>query len=286
MSRHPKRIRAVLLDLSGTLHIDKDLIPGAVEAVSRLQTAGKRVRFLTNTSKQSSQSLWKQLIQLGLVTAGHDHNDLLLTSVLATRNYLLQHQLRPFCLMEDTTDFSLANIPLDPPHNCVVIGLAPTQLDYNKMNQAFQILISEHNTLSTTNNNKLIAIHKGKYYRDENHHLSLGPGAFVAGLEMASNCVPAIVMGKPSREFFESALYDGISAEETAMVGDDVLQDVRGAMEAGMGMSILVQTGKFRPGDEDKIQKQQLHPIQTVYCCPSIVEAVEYILAQDSTLND
>lgn len=33
------------------------------------------------------------------------------------------------------------------------------------------------------------------------------------------------------------------------MIGDDVLQDVGGAQGVGM-QSILVQTGKYRPGDE------------------------------------
>jgi ribonucleotide monophosphatase NagD (HAD superfamily) len=36
------------------------------------------------------------------------------------------------------------------------------------------------------------------------------------------------------------------------MIGDDAASDVGGALAAGMG-GILVQTGKYRPGDEDKI---------------------------------
>jgi ribonucleotide monophosphatase NagD (HAD superfamily) len=63
-------------------------------------------------------------------------------------------------------------------------------------------------------------------------------------------------------------------AERTATVGDDALQDIRGAIEAGVGRSILVQNGKCRPGDERKAPKPSA-------VCASIVEAVDYILEKD-----
>lgn len=50
VSSTDRHIRAVLIDLSGTVHIGDDVIPGAVEAIERLRRAGHRVRFLTNTS--------------------------------------------------------------------------------------------------------------------------------------------------------------------------------------------------------------------------------------------
>ena len=261
--------RAVLLDLSGTLHIDKNAIGGAVEAVQKLRDAGKKVRFLTNTSKQSSRSLLDQLIDFGFLDQSEsNHDESLITSVLATRNYLLKHNLRPYCIMEDTSDFTTAGIPLDPPHNAVVVGLAPNQTTYTSLNTAFQILHGHPNR-------PLIAIHKGKYYRDAKHELSLGPGPFVAGLEMALDR-SAVIMGKPSQEFFDSALWDGISAAETVMIGDDALQDIQGAVDAGIGTCILVKTGKYQPGDAEKIQARD----STVAVCDSIVEAVKYLLGE------
>lgn len=38
-----KMIRAVLIDLSGTLHIDNQAIPGCIEALKKLNTIVKNV---------------------------------------------------------------------------------------------------------------------------------------------------------------------------------------------------------------------------------------------------
>uniref|UniRef100_A0A7S3P8U2 Haloacid dehalogenase-like hydrolase domain-containing protein 2 n=1 Tax=Amphora coffeiformis TaxID=265554 RepID=A0A7S3P8U2_9STRA len=268
-------IRGVLIDLSGTLHVGDTLIPGAVQALDRLRQSNYRIRFLTNTSAKSSTALRAQLETMGIqMQPEEDDEDQLVTSVLATRHYLLQQQnptnqgqLRPFCLMEDTSD--LKGVPLDPPHNCVVVGLAPSQFHYASLNQAFRILL-EHP-------DGLIAIHRANYLRDgTDGGLSLGPGGFVAALETASGCQPAKVMGKPSAEFFASALWDDLPSDQVCMIGDDVIQDIQGAANAGIGMRVLVQTGKYREGDQAKLPDGVVSA--TV---PSIVEAVEYILDKD-----
>lgn len=38
------------------------------------------------------------------------------------------------------------------------------------------------------------------------------------------------------------------------MIGDDVEFDAAGALRAGCGAGVLVRTGKYRPGDEDRVQ--------------------------------
>lgn len=63
----------------------------------------------------------------------------------------------------------------------------------------------------------LIAIHKGRYYKRPDG-LALGPGAFIAGLEYSAN-VQAEVVGKPTAEFFKTALGD-VPPEEAIMIGD------------------------------------------------------------------
>ena len=58
-------------------------------------------------------------------------------------------------------------------------------------------------------------------------------------------------LGKPARGFFEGALASaGVRAGEAVMVGDDAEADVAGALAAGVGVALLVRTGKYRQGDE------------------------------------
>ena len=95
-----------------------------------------------------------------------------------------------------------------------------------------------------------VAMHRNLYWRTD-EGLQLDGGAFVAALEAASGVAP-VVCGKPAAAYFESALeLLHVAPERAAMVGDDVVNDVVGAQEAGL-TGVLVRTGKFRPGDEER----------------------------------
>jgi len=119
------------------------------------------------------------------------------------------------------------------------------------------------------NGAELIAIHKGRYY-SRRDGLALGPGPFVSALEFATGKTSA-VLGKPEKHFFLSAL-EGLNVEpsECVMIGDDVLDDVEGALKAGI-QGILVRTGKYRSGDEERSS------IPPTAVCDSFPEAVSYI---------
>mmetsp|Transcript_65839 Transcript_65839/g.186952 ORF Transcript_65839/g.186952 Transcript_65839/m.186952 type:complete len:113 (+) Transcript_65839:3-341(+) len=97
-------------------------------------------------------------------------------------------------------------------------------------------------------------------------------GPFVAGLEFATGKT-ATVVGKPNAAFFHAAMRDmrgpgQASAANCVMIGDDVIDDVQGAMDAGMH-AILVRTGKYQDGDEAKCRSP---PLAVVDDFPSAVE--------------
>ena len=105
-------------------------------------------------------------------------------------------------------------------------------------------------------------------YRDG---LSLDIGPFVAALEYATG-QSAVILGKPSPDFYGVAVDSlGCESKHVVMVGDDALADVDGALAAGL-QGILVRTGKYRPGDEEKIT----HPGAPVH--DDFVAAAERIL--------
>ncbi|KAK1884364.1 Haloacid dehalogenase-like hydrolase domain containing protein 2 [Dissostichus eleginoides] len=244
-----RALKAVLIDLSGTLHIEDTAVPGAQDALNRLRQASVDVKFVTNTTKESKRSLLERLQRLDF----HVQEKEIFTSLSAARSLVERKQLRPLLLLEDSIDTS------EP--NAVVIGLSPDHFNYQTLDQAFRMVLEGA---------PLIAIHKARYYKRADG-LALGPGPFVAGLEFAADC-RATVVGKPEKRFFTQALSDlGCSPTEAVMIGDDARDDVGGAQNAGM-LGILVRTGKYREGDEDKINPP---PHLT---CDSFPEAVAHIL--------
>jgi len=102
---------------------------------------------------------------------------------------------------------------------------------------------------------QLYSLHKNRWWQTRNGPL-LYAGVFVAGLEYAAD-TEAIVLGKPSTSYFESAL-KALDAEPslTWMIGDDIEADIGGAMAHGM-KTVLVRTGKFRP---DVVEASRTRP--------------------------
>ena len=73
---------ALMLDLSGTVHVEDRLLPGVQEAISKVRALGIPVQFVTNTSKESLLSLGEKIRKAGL----HDvDNDAIFTSLTAAK---------------------------------------------------------------------------------------------------------------------------------------------------------------------------------------------------------
>ncbi|XP_046344976.2 haloacid dehalogenase-like hydrolase domain-containing protein 2 [Haliotis rufescens] len=235
--------KCVLIDLSGTLHIEDEEVPGSVEALKRLRESDLKVRFVTNTTKESKRVLLQRLNQIGFDVALDD----VFTSLTAAHDAVREKKLRPMLLLDDRAMEDFDDIDTEDP-NAVVVGLAPDKFHYDVLNSAFRLLL---------NGCPLIAVHKGRYYRRKDG-LALGPGPFVAGLEYATGTT-AEVVGKPETRFFLSAIRDmDCQPGQCVMIGDDVRDDVGGSQTAGM-IGILVKTGKYQDGDEGKISPPPSH---------------------------
>ncbi|EZA52288.1 haloacid dehalogenase-like hydrolase domain-containing protein 2 [Ooceraea biroi] len=250
-----KQITTVLIDLSGTLHIDNTIIPGAVQALNRLRNAHLSIKFVTNTTKESSNYLYERLTKLGFDLRKEE----IFSSLAAARKLIITRQLKPMLLIDPAAMDDFQDLVTDETPNAVVVGLAPSKFNYDELNKAFRLLLDGAS---------LIAIHEGRYYKRPDG-LALGPGAFIKGLEYSSN-TKAEVVGKPTMGFFQAAL-GGTDPVQAVMIGDDVKDDVAGAQAAGI-KAILVQTGKYRTGDESTINPG---PVKV---CASFVQAVESIL--------
>jgi hypothetical protein len=72
-------------------------------------------------------------------------------------------------LLSDSALEDFTDVPSSPPHDAVLIGIAPDQLNYRRLNQAFRLLRGDKSV-------PLIATHKAPFYVADDGQLSLGPG--------------------------------------------------------------------------------------------------------------
>ncbi len=229
--------KAVFFDISGVLYQGDELIPGAPEAVRAARKAGLAVRFLTNTSRKTCGRIRDDLATFGIDTSEGE----VITAPSAACDYLRDHDLRPWLLVHAEIRSEFADLDQDYP-NAVVIGDAAEELNYERLNQAFRLC---HGGAV------LVGIGANRFFR-QGSELLLDAGPFIKAIEYAAS-VEAVIMGKPSRPFFQQAVEGvGCAPGEVLMVGDDVFGDVEGALKAGMA-GCLVRTGKYQPGDEDKV---------------------------------
>lgn len=230
-------IKGVLLDLSGTVYLEDELLPGAAAAIERLQARGLPLRYITNTSRRSRRVMVERLRAMGLSIDAEE----VFTATRAVRDYLLEHRLTPWLLVHPEVEEEFADL-VGPKPDVVVVGDAAEAFNYASLNAAFRLLLDGA---------RLLAVGDNRYFREKDG-MSLDAGPFVAALEYAADC-RAVVLGKPSPAFFHAAASElGCRPQEILMVGDDVYSDVNGALKAGM-KAALVRTGKYRPGDEEQI---------------------------------
>ncbi len=239
MSPSLSGVRALLVDLEGTVYQERRLIPGAAAALAAAAARGIPYRFVTNTTSRPRSTILCELAAMGLVV----EPDALFTAPRAAREYLLArglrrcHLLARETLLEDLEGIASADEDAD----AVLLGDLGEGMSFARLNKAFRLMLGGA---------ELVTLARNRYWRDAGG-LVLDIGAFAAALEYASGKAATLV-GKPSAAFFAAALASlGVAPGEAAVVGDDLESDVGGGQAAGM-RGILVKTGKFRPEDLDR----------------------------------
>ena len=233
-----KKIKGFLIDLDGVLYIEDQTIPGAVEAVNWLRDQGFPLRFLTNTTMRSRDSLVAKLSRFGVQA---DPGEMFSTAVVAAKWLADKGVSRVQLLLTEDAQQDFAGFEItDSQPEVVVVGDLGTQFNFDILNRAF---------LAVKAGAQLIALQKGRYWQTESG-LAIDVGAFVAALEYATE-TEAELIGKPNRAYFDVALVDiGLEPSQVAMIGDGIDTDIIGAQAIGMP-TILVRTGHY-PFDTQK----------------------------------
>lgn len=231
-----KKIKAWLIDLDGTIYVGNSLIPGADLFVQTMRRQQRVFRFVSNTSRLSRSQISQRLSSLGIEA----RRDEIITAASAAAEMLRMFEgVKCFFIttpqIEEEFD-GIATSEKNPDY--VVIGDIGNGMDYELLNKAFKFLM---------NGAELIALGKNRFQRDA-EGVKLGSGSFVAALEYASGRNSKLV-GKPSRQFYNMAVHNIRVAEgkrwlsgNFAMIGDEIVNDIKGAQEAGL-IGIYVKTG-------------------------------------------
>ncbi|WP_371493791.1 HAD-IIA family hydrolase [Kitasatospora sp. NBC_00374] len=235
------RVGAALIDIDGVLTVSWKPLPGAVEALERLRTAGLPFALLTNTTSRSRASIASTLADAGFPVVVDD----IVTAPVVTAAHLAENRPSARCLLLNSGDIreDLEGITLveegetaaAEPVDVILVGGAGPEFGYQALNRAFGHL---------QRGARLVAMHRNLYWRTD-QGLQLDGGAFLLGLERASG-QRAEVVGKPAAAFFTGALSRlGAEAGRTLMVGDDITSDVLAAQHCGI-TGVLVRTGKYQ----------------------------------------
>jgi 4-nitrophenyl phosphatase len=230
-------IRGFVFDLDGCVWNGNTLSPGAADTLSRLVRAGRRVAFLTNNSRATAEDILTRLHALGVVVAEHAITPLDIIGSVITQRFGPSRVLviggpemaaviaRAGHEMVDVKEYRRATV--------VAVG-NDFDLTYERLTAASRAAAAGAG-LVTPNVDPRLPIEGGEFLP--------GCGALVAAVAAASGVKP-VVVGKPEPPLFRIALERlGLLPEVTAMVGDSVPSDIRGARGVGM------RTVLYAPGE-------------------------------------
>lgn len=253
-----KRIKGVLFDLDGVFHVGEDLIDGGNKTLAWLRDHEIEYRFVTNNTTLSRSALVVKLQNMGLEIS---EDELLSANYAGVLQLKKMGACRCRLVLRETAKVDYPNSVESRP-DVIVVGDIGTAWDYALLNELMNQILEGA---------ELVALHKGRYFQTETG-LMLDSGAFVAALEHATG-KKAHVVGKPNPAFFEmgSAMLNA-SPEELLMVGDDLINDIQGAQNAGYH-AVLVQTGKYRKA---LVAQSSITPDGVI---PSVAALPNYLLS-------
>lgn len=227
-------VKAVLLDLDGTVYRGSEAVPGAPEAIHRLLVSGFAIRYLTNNSAARPEGITRKLKDMGIPCEPSWVAGTGPAAAMAVKGkgFKRAHVVGEPGLWESFKEAGIE--PSDgEPLPVLVSGICRT-FDYAMMDRALQTLLGGAFWIATNRDGS---------YPLEGGRFQPGAGSIVAALEAAAARPPDLVIGKPEplmiHQIAESL---GVSAPETLMAGDREDTDLEAGRRAG-AMTWLVLTG-------------------------------------------
>ena len=251
-----RAVRLVCIDVDGTVS-DRFRAPTVPGAAAALETIRRRVglKLVTNATSLSHAALAELLQAQGLLS----EPDELITPATAARRVLSgRDEARGLLFVEESAREDFRWFRHDPAGKAVLVGTEGHALTIEDLQPAFRLLLDGA---------ALYTLQQNRYFRKGDRLVTdLGPVA--AFLAYASNR-EILNLGKPSPLLFERLARDaGCGLDGVVMVGDDAEFDASGSVAIGME-GILVRTGKYRPGDERRVDPPPTATLDSVADLPA-----------------
>jgi glycerol 3-phosphatase-2 len=229
----------VVLDLDGCVWIGSEPTPHAPEAIAELRASGRRVAFVTNDPRRSTEDYVAKLWSVGVQASVAD----VVTVGGATQRLLHEEHAgrTAFVIGTDAMRRHVADAGLGVLNGTglavradVVVVAGTDTLGYDDLRVA---------NLALRRGADLVATSRDPTYPTA-EGLAPGTGAILAAVEYASAAVARIV-GKPEPELFRTAL-DRLGDGRTLVVGDRLDADVGAAAKAGLDAALVLTGGTSR----------------------------------------
>jgi glycerol-1-phosphatase len=231
----------VIFDLDGVVYLDRDPIPGAVEAVNGIVAGGLPVAYATNNASRRADAVAALLTSLGVharaeevVTAAHASAALLASRLPAGSHVLV---VGGPALAAEVTDAGLVSVAKADDKPVAVVQGYDAKVGWADLAEG------------------CVAVRAGAWWVATNADRTLpsprgplpGNGSLVAALATALGREPDDVVGKPAPALFTTAA-GRVGAARPLVVGDRLDTDMAGAVNAGYD-GLLVLTGVSTPAD-------------------------------------
>lgn len=247
----------LLVDLDGVVWIGREMVPGAVEALSELLTDGKEIVFVTNNSVKQSAEYAARLRAAGIETA----DERVLTGGAVTARLAAERVglgATAFVIgapgfKKTVAEAGLELVDGEAAQSAeAVIVSAHREFDYAELFTATRALQAGA-ALFGTSRDPTLPMPGGAWP---------GTGATLAAVETASG-KRAETGGKPEPHLFDQARALIPEALRLAIVGDRIASDIEGGRRAGLA-TILVLTGAASREDADAAAPAPDHVVESL----------------------
>ncbi|ERS84732.1 hypothetical protein Q672_19010, partial [Marinobacter sp. EVN1] len=148
------QVKGVIFDIDGTLVLNNQPLPGAIDAVNGLRSMGVQLRFVTNTTGRTPEQLGKVLRELSFEVQDSE----VLTSVGACVHFLEQNYVGKagyLAIPEEIEDQFTGIRQTTKNPAFVVMGDLDEGFDYGVLNRVFNYM---------RNGAQLITFHRNRFF--------------------------------------------------------------------------------------------------------------------------